>query len=40
MAETLTMFSERVDDISVLVAQRDRMGLQPLRDTYFPPHGN
>jgi hypothetical protein len=29
MAETLTIRSERVDDIPVLLAQLDRMGVQP-----------
>jgi transposase len=40
MAETLTIVSERVDDIPVLLAHLDRMGLQPLLDEYFPTHGN
>jgi transposase len=40
MAETLTMRSERIDDIPLLWAQLDRMGVQPLRDAYFPTHGN
>jgi transposase len=40
MAETLTIVSERVDDIPVLLAQLDRMGLQPLLDEHFPTHGN
>jgi transposase len=40
MAETLSIVSERVDDIPVLLAQLDRMGLQPLLDEYFPTHGN
>jgi transposase len=40
MAETLTIRSERVDDIPLLVAQLDRMGLQPLLDEHFPTHGN
>jgi hypothetical protein len=30
MAETLTIRSERVDDIALLVAQLDCMGVQPL----------
>jgi hypothetical protein len=40
MAETLTMMSARVDDMPVLLAHLDRMGLQPLLDEYFPSHGN
>jgi transposase len=40
MAETLTIRSERVDDIPVLLAQLDRMGVQPLLDEHFPTHGN
>ena len=40
MAETLTIVSERVDDIPVLLAQLDRLGLQPLLDEHFPTHGN
>jgi len=40
MAETLTLRSERVDDIPLLLAQLDRMGLQPLLDEHFPTHGN
>ena len=30
MAETLTIVSERVDDMPVWLAQLDRRGLQPL----------
>ena len=40
MAETLTINSERVDDIPLLLAQLDRMGVQPLLDEHFPTHGN
>ena len=40
MAETLTIRSERVDDIPLLLAQLDRMGVQPLLDEHFPTHGN
>jgi transposase len=40
MSETLIITSERVDDIPVLVAQLERMGLQPLLDAHFPTHGN
>jgi hypothetical protein len=40
MAETLTILSERVDDIPVLLAQLDRMGVQPLLDEHVPTHGH
>jgi transposase len=40
MAEKLTLISERVDDIPLLLAQLDRMGVQPLLDEHFPTHGN
>jgi transposase len=40
MNETLTILSERVDDIPLLLAQVARMGVQPLRDAHFPTHGN
>jgi transposase len=40
MNETLTITSERVDDIPLLLAQIERMGLQPLLDEHFPTHGN
>lgn len=40
MAETLTINHERVDDIPLLVAHQERMGVQPLIDEHFPTHGN
>jgi len=40
MSETLTITSERVDDIPLLLAQLERMGLQPLLDAHVPTHGN
>jgi transposase len=40
MRETLTITSERVDDIPLLLAQLERMGLQPLLDEHFPTHAN
>jgi transposase len=40
MAEKLTIITERVDDIPLLLAQRERMGVQPLLDEHFPTHGN
>ena len=40
MTETLTILSERVDDIPLLLAQVARMGVQPLLDAPFPTHSN
>jgi transposase len=40
MSETFTVISERVDDLPLLLAQLERMGVQPLLDTHFPTHGN
>jgi transposase len=40
MTEKLTMTTERVDDIPVLLAQSDKMGVPELVDNYFQPHGN
>src|SRR5919106_7077580 len=40
MTETLNILSERVDDIPLLLAQVERMGVQPLLDEHFPAHGN
>jgi transposase len=40
MAETLKITTERVDDIPLLLAQLERMGVQPLLDEHFPTHGN
>lgn len=40
MAENLTVTTERVDDIPVLLAQAARMGLPELLDQHFVPHGN
>lgn len=40
MAESLTVTTERVDDIPLLLAQADRMGLPELLDQHFVPHGN
>ena len=40
MNEALTIFSERVDDIPLVLAQVAQMGVQPLLDTHFPTHGN
>ena len=40
MAEQLAVTIERVDDIPVLIASMDRMGLAELVDEHFEPHGN
>jgi transposase len=40
MTEQLTVTTERVDDIPVLVAHMSKMGLPSLLDEYFPVHGN
>jgi len=40
MNKGLTVHSERVDDIPLLVAQQVRMGVPELLDTFFPSHGN
>jgi transposase len=40
MSEPRTIISERVDDIPLLLAQLERMGLQALLDGHFATHGN
>src|SRR5713101_1609518 len=40
MNEPLTITTERVDDIPLLLAQMQRMGLARLLDAHFPTHGN
>jgi transposase len=40
MTERLTLTTERVDDIPLLLAQMERMGLPPLLDQHFATHGN
>jgi transposase len=40
MAETLNIISERVDDIPLVLAQLERMGVQRLLDEHVPTHGN
>jgi len=40
MTEMLTVISERVDDIPLLLAKSERMGLQSLLDEHFSTHGN
>src|SRR5688500_8593372 len=40
MNEHLNIITERVDDLPLLLAQMERMGLAALLDTHFPTHGN
>jgi transposase len=40
MTEQLTVTTERVDDLPILLAQSDDMGIPELLDEYFKPHGN
>ena len=40
METSLTVITERVDDIPLLLAQLQRMEVQPLLDDYFPTHGS
>src|SRR6266699_3458198 len=40
MKEPLTITTERVDDIPLLLAHMQRMGLARLLDAHFPTHGN
>src|SRR5579862_6878160 len=40
MDTELTVLSERVDDIPLLLAQLERMGLGRLLNAHFPVHGN
>ncbi len=40
MTEQLTVTTERVDDIPILLAQSDDVGIPDLLDEYFKPHGN
>jgi hypothetical protein len=40
MNKPLPLTTERVDDIPLLLAQLERMGVQPLLDEHFPTHGN
>lgn len=40
MDKKLTITNERVDDIPLLLAQMERMGIQPMLDECFPTHGN
>jgi transposase len=40
MTENLSITTERVDDIPLLLAQLERMQVAPLLDEHFPTHGN
>jgi transposase len=40
MNEKPTIITERVDDIPLLLAQMDRLGLSEVLDAHFPTHGN
>jgi transposase len=40
MPDALTVITERVDDIPVLIAKLERMGSAELLDEHFPTHGN
>src|SRR5438067_636419 len=40
MKEAVSMTTERVDDIPLLLAHMHRMGLAGLLDSHFPTHGN
>ena len=40
MKEAVTILKERVNDIPLLLAQMERMGIARLLDEHFPTHGN
>lgn len=40
MNQPVSITTERVDDIPLLLAQSERMGVQALLDEHFPQHGN
>jgi transposase len=40
MTEPLSVTTERVDDIPLVLAHSDKMGVPELLDNYFKPHGN
>jgi transposase len=40
MNDKPTIITERVDDIALLLAQMERMGLAEVLDAHFPTHGN
>ncbi len=40
MSEELTIVNERVDDVPLLIAHMERMGLPQQLNACFPTHGN
>jgi transposase len=40
MTEKVTIISERVDDMPLLLAHQERMGIPSVLDEHFPTHGN
>ena len=40
MSEAFSIITERVDDIPVLAANMEKMGIATLVDEHFQPHGN
>src|SRR5712691_945155 len=40
MADNLTVTTERVDDIPMLLAQAEKIGVPTVLDQHFKPHGN
>src|SRR5947209_10865242 len=40
MTNELTVTTERVDDIPILLGRSETMGIAELLDSYFKPHGN
>jgi transposase len=40
MSEQPTIHTERVDDVPLLLAHMERLGLPTILDTHFPTHGN
>ncbi|MGG6270889.1 hypothetical protein [Leptolyngbya sp. AN10] len=40
MNQPVSITTERVDDIPLLLAQLERMGVQALLDEHLPQHGN
>src|SRR6266705_4466674 len=40
MTEQVSVTTERVDDLPLLLSHSDKMGVPELLDEYFKPHGN
>src|SRR5438876_780263 len=40
MTPSPSLIVERIDDLPLLLAQMERMGIRQLLDRHFPPHGN